>query len=40
MSEENYYFKLSEFADKLLQYYQKNPDLSVRKAAAMRSSPL
>ncbi len=26
VSEENYYFKLSEFADKLLQYYQKNPD--------------
>jgi methionyl-tRNA synthetase len=25
VSEENYYFKLSEFADKLLQYYQKNP---------------
>ena len=26
VSEENYYFKLSEFADKLVQYYQKNPD--------------
>ena len=26
VSEENYYFKLSEFADKLVQYYQKHPD--------------
>jgi methionyl-tRNA synthetase len=26
VSEENYYFKLSAFADKLLKYYQDNPD--------------